>query len=157
MISIQVCKVRRLFRLIQNSLNKNILIFVTLSPIFVLEPIVMIRGARTNLLAIAFILGAFSLHAQSLTLESFYAAPSGADVLLTWELGSGSGISSFRLYRKIGNETDYKQIATLASNGGTNYQFLDYTIYKETPMNITYKLMVTKSGKNLYVLYLDPP
>lgn len=104
---------------------------------------------RTNIirgfLAFALLLICAGVNAQSLSLESFVANPSGADVLLSWELPSEDGVSSFKLFRKIEDE-NYNFVSTITADGGRSYVYLDDAIFKDTPQNISYKLQIKKNG-----------
>lgn len=104
---------------------------------------------RTNiiksLLAFALLLSCAGLSAQTLSLESFVANPSGADVLLSWEIPSEDGVSEFKIYRKIEAEA-YQFVANVTADGSRSYVYLDDAIFKDTPQNITYKLMIRKNG-----------
>lgn len=94
--------------------------------------------------------GAFYLlNAQDLSVQRFVANASGTDVLLTWDLKStGSGITEFRILRKINQEQNFTQLATLPAQASkVNYDFWDRTIFKETPKWIQYRLVVVRNGQ----------
>ena len=99
----------------------------------------------TGFLAFVLLLTGLSVSAQSLSLESFTANPSGADVLLGWEVPSEDGVTAFKLYRKIESES-YVFVSTIQADGSRSYVYLDDSIFKDTPQNITYKLQVNKNG-----------
>ena len=104
---------------------------------------------RTNIkrgfLVFALLLICAGINAQSLSLDSFTANPSGADVLLSWEIPSEDGVTEFKIYRKI-EEESYQFVAAVTADGSRSYVFLDDSIFKDTPQNITYKLQIKKNG-----------
>lgn len=89
------------------------------------------------------------LKAQDLSVQRFVANASGTDVLLTWDLKStGSGITEFRVLRKINQEQNFTQLASFPAQGAkVNYEFWDRTIFKETPKWIQYRLVVVRNGQ----------
>ncbi|MCB9232551.1 MAG: hypothetical protein H6581_12850 [Bacteroidia bacterium] len=106
----------------------------------------MQRTIFSGLLAIIFILLGNVVLAQNVSLSYFNASPDGADVLVSWEIPSESGVTDFKIYRKIKDETNYRYLDKIEPNGSLGYTYLDYTIFKDTPKEITYKLQVTKNG-----------
>ena len=86
------------------------------------------------------------LQAQALTLNYFTAVPSGVDVLVGWEVPDESGITRMQISRKIDSETEFKSLAELLPNGNKTYQYLDYSLFKDTPRVVTYRLQVFRSG-----------
>jgi hypothetical protein len=102
------------------------------------------------LLSLAFSLGIVSIgNAQDLSVQRFVANASGTDVLLSWDLKStGSGITEFRILRKVNQEQNFTQITSLPAQGGkVNYEFWDRTIFKETPKWIQYRLVIVRNGQ----------
>lgn len=89
------------------------------------------------------------LKAQDLSVQRFVANASGTDVLLTWDLKStGSGITEFRILRKINQEQNFTQLASFPAQAAkVNYEFWDRTIFKETPKWIQYRLVVVRNGQ----------
>ena len=114
----------------------------------------MVRFLVTGLLAIAcFALGP-TLKGQTLTLNYFNASPDGSDVLVSWEIPSEAGVSMFKLYRQIEGESNFKFLENIEPDGSLAYQHLDYTLYKDNPRAITYKLIVQKTGV-VYTYYAN--
>lgn len=92
------------------------------------------------------------ISAQQMLIQRFTAAASGTDVLLNWEIKSGiSGITEFRIQRKVNQEPVFTQISTSTFNQGKHtYEFWDRTIFKETPKQIQYRLLIIKDGQTSY-------
>lgn len=92
------------------------------------------------------------ISAQQMYIQRFTAAASGTDVLLNWEIKSGiSGITEFRIQRKVNQEPVFTQISTSNYSQGKNaYEFWDRTIFKETPKQIQYRLLIIKDGQTSY-------
>lgn len=90
------------------------------------------------------------LYAQDLSLNRFSASANGSDVLLNWDIKPGTtGISEFKIFRKINQETNFIQISTLPAYAGKNtFEYWDRTIFKETPKLIQYRLVVVRNGQN---------
>lgn len=105
------------------------------------------RGTVTSLLTFAFVLClGISLQGQSITLNYFSASPDGSDVLVSFEVPHESGVTNFKLYRKIDSETEWTFLDHVPPTGARSYQYLDYTIFKDEAKNITYKLLVYQGG-----------
>ena len=101
----------------------------------------------TGILAFAFLVCATGLNAQALTLDYFNASPDGADVLVAWEMTNQEGVTNFKIFRKIEGEPSYKFLSHVAPEADGSYTYLDYTIYKDTPKNINYKLQVNQGAE----------
>lgn len=105
------------------------------------------RNATVLLLfAVALVLFGGAAKAQSLTLNYLHASPDGADVVIAWEVPSEAGITDFRLWRKVNEDTQYTFLDHIAPNGSMNYQYQDYTIFKDEAKTISYKLQVVQNG-----------
>jgi len=92
------------------------------------------------------------ISAQQMLIQRFTASAAGTDVLLNWEIKSGiSGITEFRIQRKVNQEPVFTQISTSTySQGKSTYEFWDRTIFKETPKQIQYRLLIIKDGQTSY-------
>lgn len=112
----------------------------------------MLKHLWTGFLAVAFIMLGLSVKGQTLTLDYFNASPDGSDVLVSWEVPEISGITNFKIFRKIDNDPNYVFLDHVQPNGTTNYQYLDYTLYKDNAKNITYRLQVYK-GNMVFTYY----
>lgn len=100
------------------------------------------------------ILAPLTMVAQNPTLNYFNASPDGTDVIITWEILDEAGVTNFRLWRKIDEEMSYKFLDAITPEGKRAYQFADYTVYKEQPKNVSYKLQVHKDGL-IYTFYTN--
>ncbi len=85
-------------------------------------------------------------HSQTVTLNYFTASPDGSDVVVTWEVPDEAGISNFKILRKIDDDPGYKFLEEMKPDGKRAYQYADYTIFKEAPKTISYKLQVYRNG-----------
>lgn len=112
----------------------------------------MLKYVWTAFLAFALVVAANSVKGQALTLDYFNASPDGSDVLVSWEVPDISGITNFKIYRKIDSETTYTFLDEVAPNGQTQYQYLDYTLFKDNTLSVTYKLLVYK-GPMVFTYY----
>lgn len=108
----------------------------------------------TGFLTLAFVCIGFALQGQILTLNYFNASPDGSDVLVSFELPHESGVTTFKLYRKIDQESQWTFLDHIAPTGDLRYQYLDYTIFKDEARNITYKLLVYQGG-SVYTYYTN--
>lgn len=106
----------------------------------------MRKVALTGLLVFAFACVYSGLAAQTLTLNYFNASPDGSDVVVAWEVPDEAGIQQFKIYRKIEEEGSFRYLETIRPDGGLSYQYNDYTLYKESPRNITYRLQIYRNG-----------
>jgi hypothetical protein len=100
----------------------------------------------TGLFVLTAWLSCSGVWAQSLTLSYFNASPDGTDVLVSFEVPQETGITNFKLWRKIGNEGDFTFLTHIPPVGSFRYQYLDYTIFKDEVKNITYRLQVYQNG-----------
>jgi hypothetical protein len=114
----------------------------------------MRKAPLVGLLVFAFALLSLGLRAQTLTLSYFNASPDGTDVLVSFEVPSESGVTNFKLWRKIGSEPDYSFLTHLAPTGIMRYTYLDYTIFKDEAKSISYKLQVYQNGA-VYTYYTN--
>lgn len=103
---------------------------------------------------LAFAVLSFGLKAQALTLDYFNAAPDGSDVLVAFEVPNESGVTNFKIWRKIDNESNYTFLDHIPPTGAMQYQYLDYTIFKDEARNISYKLQVYQNGA-VYTYYTN--
>ena len=95
-----------------------------------------------------FFCSVFSLSfGQNVILNYLNASPDGADVLVTWEVQALNGVSNFKVYRKIDDETSYTFLDDMGPDGGLDYQFLDHTIFKDAPKSISYKIVVYQGNE----------
>lgn len=106
----------------------------------------MSKAIYSGFLFVVFALIAVSLKSQSLTLSYFNASPDGTDVLVSFEVPSEAGVTNYKLWRKIGSDPDFSFLAHIPPTGALQYQFLDYTIFKDEVKHITYKLQVYQNG-----------
>jgi hypothetical protein len=113
------------------------------------------RNATVMLLCIvALVLFTSTLKAQNLTLNYFHASPDGSDVVVAWEVPSEAGITDFRIWRKVNDETQYVYLDHVLPTGALRYQFQDYTIFKDEAKTISYKLQVCQNGA-VFTYYTD--
>ena len=100
-----------------------------------------------------------TLHAQGLTLNYFTATPDGSDMILRWELPDEAGITEFKVFRKIGEESDFQHITTVPANGSRAYEYLDYTLFRGEPRTVNYRLQIMKGGMaySFYVSVMHNP
>jgi hypothetical protein len=94
------------------------------------------------------------VQAQSLTLDYFTVTPSGSDMLIRWQVPDESGITSFKLDRKIAEDPDFQQLVVMTPNGMRSYEYLDYTLFRGEPRTVNYRLQITKSGM-VYSYYVN--
>lgn len=104
------------------------------------------RCTVLTLLTFAFVCLGLSMQAQTLTLSYFHASPDGSDILVSYEVPHESGVTNFKIYRKIDNESNWTFLDHIPPTGALNYQYLDYTIFKDEAKSITYKLLVYQNG-----------
>lgn len=113
------------------------------------------RNATVMLLiAVAGVLFAGSVRAQNLTLNYFHASPDGSDVIVAWEVPTESGITDFRLSRKMNDETQYAILSNVGPTGALTYTYQDYTVFKDEAKTISYKLQVYQNGA-VFTYYTD--
>jgi hypothetical protein len=105
-----------------------------------------------TLLAILLLFSGSYLFGQQVSLKNFDVRSSGASVHLTWGLLGETGVSEYRLYKKLSHESDYSYLATLPATGSTDYSFVDEDIFKESTLVINYELRVVKNG-SVYRFY----
>jgi hypothetical protein len=105
-------------------------------------------------MAVALVLSATTLKAQTLTLNYFHASPDGSDVMVAWEVPSEAGITDFRIWRKVNDETSYAYLDHILPTGALQYQFQDFTIFKDEAKTISYKLQVCQNGA-VFTYYTD--
>lgn len=98
------------------------------------------------LLTVALVLFGSATKAQNLTLNYFHASPDGSDVLVAWEVPSEAGISSFKIWRKVNDESSYALLDQITPNGSLSYTYQDYTVFKDEAKTISYKLQVFQNG-----------
>lgn len=90
--------------------------------------------------------------AQAPVLEYLTAESDGADVLLKWGIPNETGITQFKVYRKMPGTSSFEFLADLNPSGVTHYVFRDDKFYKEAPLNIEYRLTVVR-GTSTYHFY----
>ncbi len=113
------------------------------------------RNATVMLLcALALVLFAGTSKAQNLTLNYFHASPDGADVLVAWEVPTERGVTDFKLWRKVNDESQYLYLGNISPNGGMKYEYQDYTVFKDEAKTISYKLQVFQNGA-VFTYYTD--
>lgn len=113
------------------------------------------RNATVMLLmAVALVCFSTTLKGQNLTLNYFHASPDGADVVVAWEVPSEAGITDFRVWRKVNDETQYVYLDHVVPNGSMNYNYQDYTVFKDEAKTISYKLQVCQNGA-VFTYYTD--
>ena len=105
-----------------------------------------------SILAILLLFSGTYVLGQQLSLKNFDVRSSGATVQLTWGLLSESGVSEYRLYKKLSQENEYSYLATLPATGASEYSFVDEDIFKDNTLVINYELRVVKNG-NIYRFY----
>ena len=106
-----------------------------------------IRITVTTILTFAFVVCCgMGLQAQTITLNYFSASPDGSDVLISYEVPHETGVTNFKLYRKIDSENEWTFLDHIPPTGALSYQYLDYTIFKDEAKNLPYKLLVYQSG-----------
>lgn len=104
--------------------------------------------------ALALVLFSGTIKAQNLTLNYFHASPDGADVIVSWEVPSENGITNFKLWRKVNDETQYLYLGEVRPNGALSYSYQDYTVFKDEAKTISYKLQVFQNGA-VFTYYTD--
>ena len=114
----------------------------------------MRNATRMLFLAFALMLFANVAKGQNLTLNYFHASPDGSDVLISWEVPSEAGISDFKLWRKMNDETQYALLGNVSPTGSLAYNFQDYTVFKDEAKTISYKLQVFQNGA-VFTYYTD--
>jgi len=77
-------------------------------------------------------------------LQSMNASPIGSDIQIRWELTSAQGVTSFKLFRKIGTENSFAQITEMQATGDIAYSFIDKTLFRDNAKFITYRLRIYK-------------
>lgn len=90
--------------------------------------------------------------AQGVVLNNFSVNSVASDVKIAWNIQSETGVSEFRLYRKMSTETDYKYVGTIPANGSLSYTYTDDNVFKTEATTITYELRVIKNG-TMYNFY----
>lgn len=106
----------------------------------------MRKPTNTVFLTVALVLMCMGLNAQALTLNYFNAAPEGSDVLVAFQLPSEDGVTNIKVWRKIDQESQFTFLDHIAPTGALEYRYLDYTIFKDEPRTITYRLQVYRNG-----------
>lgn len=92
-------------------------------------------------------LGVHSTFAQGVALNRFNIIQDGSGIKLDWEVQDVTGVTEFRVYRKMDAQSDYAYLATIPSNGGTSYNYIDHDVFKTTSSTIvTYQLRIIKYG-----------
>ncbi len=91
---------------------------------------------------------------QAMTLNYFNASPDGSDVLVSFEVPHESGVTNFKLFRKIDEESNWTFLDHVPPTGALTYTYLDYTIFKDEAKNITYKLLVYQNS-TVYTYYTN--
>ena len=114
----------------------------------------MRKSTVMGLLTVAFVFMSLGLQGQALTLNYFDASPDGSDVLVSFEVPSESGVTNFKLWRKIDSEAQYTFLDHIPPTGAMQYRYLDYTIFKDDARNITYRLQVYQNGA-VYTYYTN--
>lgn len=105
-------------------------------------------------LALVLVLFAQVVQAQGLTLDYFSATPDGSDMLVRWQVPDESGITAFKLDRKIAEEPDFQQLIVMLPSGLRSYEYLDYTLFRGEPRTVNYRLQITKNGM-VYSYYVN--
>lgn len=95
-----------------------------------------------------FIIATFSnLQAQGVNLNDFgVSAFNGSDIKIEWQIENESGVSEYRLYRKVGGNAEQKYVGTVYANGSGKYTYYDKDVFKTEASVITYELRVIKNG-----------
>lgn len=105
-----------------------------------------------TILAILLLFSGSYLFGQQVSLKNFDVRSAGASVHLAWGLTSESGVSEYRLYKKLSNESEYVYVATVPATGAGDYSFVDEDIFKNSTLVINYELRVVKNG-SIYRYY----
>ena len=100
-----------------------------------------------GILASVFVLIFTSINAQALSLDYYNASPDGTDILVAWEITDQSGVTNFKVFRKVEGEPSYTFLSHISPESDGSYQYLDYTIFKDSPKNISYKLQINKGSE----------
>ena len=106
------------------------------------------------LVTVALVLLGGTMKAQNLTLNFFHASPYGSDVVISWEVPSEAGVTDFKLWRKVNDETLYVLLGNVSPTGALEYHFQDYTVFKDEAKTISYKLQVFQNGA-VFTYYTD--
>ncbi|MBK0401518.1 hypothetical protein I5M27_00895 [Adhaeribacter sp. BT258] len=100
-----------------------------------------------TLILICFAFTATFADELGVSLNFFRAGFEGTDVKVEWEIANENGVSGYEVYRKLNNETTFKQIGSGKVTGVRRYSLLD-TDLRNVPNRIgtiTYKLTVATS------------
>lgn len=114
----------------------------------------MLKGLFSLCLMLAVLPLVQQLHAQGLALNYLTATPDGSDMIIRWEVPDESGITDFKVFRKMGDESDFQQLTTMAPTGSRSYEYVDYTLFRGEPRTINYRLQVHKNGM-VYSYYVS--
>jgi hypothetical protein len=106
----------------------------------------MRKPAITVLITVALAWMYMGVQAQALTLNYFNAAPEGSDVLVAFQLPTEDGVTNMKMWRKMDQETQFTFLDHITPTGALEYRYLDYTIFKDEPRTITYRLQVYRNG-----------
>ena len=106
----------------------------------------MRKPAITAVLTVVLALLYVQVNAQALTLNYFNATPDGSDVVVAFELPTEDGVTNMKVWRKIDNEAQFTFLDHIQPTGSMEYRYLDYTIFKDDPRTITYRLQVYRNG-----------
>jgi len=109
-------------------------------------PAASMKAAFSFLLVLLSLLVAPKASAQVISLRFFDVKSLGASVQLAWAAQSESGISEYRLYKKLSTESEYSYVSTLPATGAPEYAYVDNDIFKENTLVINYELRVMKNG-----------
>ncbi|WP_400193615.1 hypothetical protein [Hymenobacter sp. B81] len=67
--------------------------------------------------------------AWAVTVTLFQATPDGTSVRIEWEVVSESGVNSFDLHRRSGNEP-FERVINVTPTGQRRYQYTDANLYR---------------------------
>ena len=88
-----------------------------------------------------------SVSAQSVLLQDFQISNDGADILLSWDMQSLTGVTEFRLFRRFDTEPMQAHVATILPNGRLKYSYLDDDIFKTEGLVVHYELHLIVNGE----------
>ncbi|MFN0201513.1 MAG: hypothetical protein ACKVTZ_08330 [Bacteroidia bacterium] len=89
--------------------------------------------------------------AQGVVLTDFKVSSIGSDLKIDWTIQSETGVSEFRLYRKVGTDTEYRYVKTIPATGVLKYSYLDDNVFKtEDATVVSYELRVIKNSTPHY-------
>lgn len=101
-----------------------------------------------TLILICFAFTATFADELGVSLNFFRAGFEGTDVKVEWEIANENGVTGYEVYRKLNNESTFKQIGGGKVTGSRRYALVD-TELRNVPNRIgtiTYKLTVATSS-----------